>query len=327
MEQRYHAVMEVLSGAPVTEVAERYGVSPKTVHTWKRRYREGGPLALADRSHRPHHHPWQLSAETEALICKLRRAHRRWGPRRLHHELARRGVDPPPSLSSVYRVLVRNHLVEARPRKRRREDYVSWEREQPMELWQLDIKGGFVLSSGGEAKLISGLDDHSRFCVIAELMVRASGRRVCGAFAGALERYGIPDEVLTDNGKQFTGRFGKPRPAEVLFERICRMNAITHRKTPVRTPTTTGKVERFHQTIQQELLDDHGPFEDLADAQAALDSFVDDYNGERPHQSLAMATPASRFRAIPAGRRKALQSAAGARNAYGGDVARLATGS
>jgi transposase InsO family protein len=113
----------------------------------------------------------------------------------------------------------------------------------------------------------------------------------------------------------------------VLFERICRMNAITHRKTPVRTPTTTCKVERFHQTIQQELLDDHGPFEDLADAQAALDSFVDDYNGERPHQSLAMATPASRFRAIPAGRRKALQSAAGARNAYGGDVARLATGS
>ncbi|HZK51490.1 MAG TPA: IS481 family transposase, partial [Actinomycetota bacterium] len=307
MEQRYHAVMEVLSGAPVTEVAGRYGVSPKTVHTWKRRYREGGPLALADRSHRPHHHPWQLSAETEALICKLRRAHRRWGPRRLRHELARRGVDPPPSLSSVYRVLVRNHLVEARPRKRRREDYVSWEREQPMELWQLDIKGGFVLLSGGEAKLISGLDDHSRFCVIAELMVRASGRRVCSAFVGALERYGIPEEVLTDNGKQFTGRFGKPRPAEVLFERICRMNAITHRKTPVRTPTTTGKVERFHQTIQQELLDDQAPFEDLAHAQAALDAFVDDYNNHRPHQSLAMATPASRFRAIPAGRRKALR--------------------
>jgi transposase InsO family protein len=166
-------------------------------------------------------------------------------------------------LSSVYRVLVRNHLVEARPRKRRREDYVSWEREKPMELWQLDIKGGFVLLSGGEAKLISGLDDHSRFCVIAELMVRASGRRVCSAFAGALERYGIPEEVLTDNGKQFTGRFGKPRPAEVLFERICRMNAITHPKTPVRTSTTTGKVERFHQTIQQELLDDQAPFEDL----------------------------------------------------------------
>jgi transposase-like protein len=74
MEQRYHAVMEVLSGASVTEVAGRYGVSPKTVHTWRRRYREGGLEALADRSHRPHHHPRQMSAETEALICKLRRA-------------------------------------------------------------------------------------------------------------------------------------------------------------------------------------------------------------------------------------------------------------
>ena len=95
------------------------------------------------------------------------------------------------------------------------------------------------------AKVITGLDDHSRYSVIAKVVRRATGRTVCDAFVAAPQRYGVPDEVLSDNGKQFTGRFTKPRPGEVLFERICRDNGITGRLTPPRTPTTTGKIERF----------------------------------------------------------------------------------
>jgi transposase len=96
VEQRYHAVMEVLSGAQVTEVAERYGVSRRSVHTWVNKYRQGGLACLVDRSHRPRGHPWQLAAEIEGEICELRRAHRRWGPRRLAHELERLGITPLP---------------------------------------------------------------------------------------------------------------------------------------------------------------------------------------------------------------------------------------
>jgi transposase InsO family protein len=306
VEQRYHAVMEVLAGMSVTEVAGRYGVHRNSVHEWMRRYEGGGIAALADRSHRPEHHPWQISAEIEAVICELRRAHPRWGPRRLQHELGRRGVEPLPSLSSIYRVLARNHLVAARSRKRKREDYRRWERAAPMELWQLDIKGGVMLEGGRDAKLVTGIDDHSRFCVIAQLLERATGRQVCAAFATALEKFGVPDEVLTDNGKQFTGRFGKPRAGEALFERICRDNGITVRHTAIRSPTTTGKVERFHQSLQVELLDERCPFADLDQAQGAIDSWVADYNHSRPHQALDMATPASRFRAVPQTEREAL---------------------
>jgi transposase InsO family protein len=72
---------------------------------------------------------------------------------------------------------------------------------------------------------------------------RATGRAVCLAFAEALVRYGIPEEVLSDNGKQFTARFG--HRGEVLFDRICRENGIVHRLTQPASPTTTGKVERF----------------------------------------------------------------------------------
>jgi hypothetical protein len=81
-----------------------------------------------------------------------------------------------------------------------------------------------------------------RFCVIATVVRRATARAVCRAFITAMRVYGIPDEVLSDNGKQFTGRFGKPRPAEVLFERICRRNGIRQLLTKPYSPTTTGKV-------------------------------------------------------------------------------------
>ena len=103
VEQRYHAVMEVLSGAPVTEVARRYGVSRQSVHSWLGKYRAGGLAALADRSHRPRFRPRQIDADVEAVICRLRGAHPRWVPRRLRYELGKAGVSPVPSRSAVYR--------------------------------------------------------------------------------------------------------------------------------------------------------------------------------------------------------------------------------
>jgi transposase len=198
MEQRYHAVMEVISGAPVTEVARRYGVSRQAVHGWLGRYERDGLTGLADHSHRPRYQPRQLGAEVEALICQLRRAHPRWGARRLLYELGKAGVSPVPSRSTIYRVLVRHGLVPARKRKRRRQDYKRWQREEPMQLWQLDVTGSVFLADGTELKLISGLDDCSRFCVIATVVRRATARVVCRAFLAAMAAYGIPDEVLTD---------------------------------------------------------------------------------------------------------------------------------
>ena len=293
-EQRFNAVMEVLrDGLTVIEVAERYGVSRQTVHGWLGRYRTGGLDALADRSHRPRRCPHQMSATVEARLCELRRRHPQWGQRRLAHELVRVGVDPPPGLTSIYRALVRNGLIQPKARRRRKADYRRWERGRPMELWQLDVMGGIWLVDGRELKAVTGIDDHSRFCVMAGLIERANARSVCRVFTAALARYGSPEELLTDNGKVFTGRLG-PHPAEVLFDRICRDHGITHRLTGIRCPTTTGKIERFHKTLRAELLTGRR-FDSLAHAQLVLDAWVDDYNTQRPHQGIAMAVPATRF--------------------------------
>jgi transposase InsO family protein len=303
VEQRYRAVMAVLDGARVTEVAAEIGVSRQSVHSWMARYRDGGLAGLADRSQRPRSSPNQASAQVEALVCDLRRAHPKWGAQRIVHELMRSSAppEPVPSRATVHRILVRHGLVVERVRRMKRSDYVRWQRPAAMQLWQIDIVYGPRLVDTGtgevrEARIVTGVDDHSRYCVIARVFERATGRAVCLAFAGALQRYGVPEEVLTDNGKQFTDRFG--RGGEVLFDKICRRNGIAHRLTQPRSPTTTGKIERFHQTLRRELLDDARPFTGLLEAQAAIEDWVREYNASRPHQALqtrAPVTPAERF--------------------------------
>jgi transposase InsO family protein len=234
-----------------------------------------------------------MPAVIEARVCELRRHHPYWGPIRIRHQLGRDGVAELPSPMGVWRALVRHGLIDPKARRKRLVDYRRWERGRPMELWQLDVVGGVLLADGAEAKVLTGVDDHSRFCVAAGLMTRAVSRAVCGVFAQSLRTYGVPDEVLTDNGKVFTGRFGT-HPSEVLFDRICRENGITHRLTAPRSPTTTGKIERFHRTLRVEFLAGR-VFDDLASAQAGLDTWVGAYNTERPHQGIGMATPADRF--------------------------------
>ena len=298
MEQRYQAVLAVVQdGWKVAEVARHLGVARQSVHNWIARYEAGGLAALADRSHRPASCSHQISPELEAVICELRRKHPGWGPRRIEHQLARQGIFPMPSQSSIYRCLRRHHLIELRRRKKRRDEFRRWERDRPMQLWQIDVMGGVLLDDDTELKVVTGIDDHSRFCTLADLVRRATSKAVCLAFSHAMKTYGVPDEVLTDNGKCFTGRFGLHQ-AEVMFDRICRENGISHRLTAPRSPTPTGKIERFHQSLRKEFLADRS-LASVAATQQALDTWVRDYNHERPHQALEMAVPAERFRLVP----------------------------
>jgi transposase InsO family protein len=211
----------------------------------------------------------------------------------LLHQLGREGATQLPSRSSVYRALVRSGLIEEKARRKKLPTYKRWERGTPMELWQMDVVGGLLLDDGTECKILTGIDDHSRFMICADIMSRATARQVCGHFGAALEKHGVPEEILTDNGKVFTNLFGLT-PTEVLFDKICRDNGIQHRLTQPATPTTTGKIERFHRTLRHEFLLER-TFVSLERAQDELDERIIDYNTERPHQSLGMATPSTRF--------------------------------
>ncbi len=159
----------------------------------------------------------------------------------------------------------------------------------------MDVVGRFHLADGTELSVITGIDDHSRFCVCARIVVRATARPVCDALAAAMPIYGVPDQILTDNGKVFTARFGTG-PGPVLFDRICADNGIRHLLTAPYSPTTTGKVERFHKTLRAGFLGPNNDrFATIEAAQEALDAWVTHYNTCRPHQSLGMAPPLARF--------------------------------
>ena len=153
VEQRYRAVIDVLDGMSVTDVARRNGVSRQSVHTWLRRYANGGMAVLADKSSKPESCPHQMAPLVEARVVELRRAHPRWGPRSIRTQLAKEGFDPAPGRSSIYRTLVRHRLLEPTPRKR--SDYKRWERSRSMELCQMDVVGRFHLADGTEVKVVT----------------------------------------------------------------------------------------------------------------------------------------------------------------------------
>ena len=232
------------------------------------------------------------------MVLEMRRAHAYWGARRIAFELGRKRIQPAPSESAVYRCLVRAAVIDPMTRRRRRETWKRWERGGPMELWQLDLVHGFLLADGTSAKALTGIDDHSRYCVSARLMASERTQSVCDGFSSAMQTYGVPLQVLTDNGKVFTGRFAQP-PVEVLFDRICRENGVDHILTQPRSPTTTGKIERFHKTLRVEF-NTRQVFKTLKTAQEALDEWVTYYNTQRPHQGLGDLAPESRFRSTGA---------------------------
>jgi transposase InsO family protein len=295
--QRYRAVPDVLEeGAPVTEVARRHQVARQTVHEWLARCAAGGLGGLAGRSSRPAWCPHQMPAVAEARIVGMRRDHPGWGPSRIRWELERAGVVPLPGRPAVYRALIRPGLVVPGKRKRRREDCRRWERGRAVDRWQMDVMGRVHLAGGAEVKIVTGIDDHSRFVVCARAVLRATARPVCLALAGALRRHGIPEQILTGNGKVFTARSGRG-PGPVLFDRICADNGIKHLLTKPYSPATTGKVERLHKTMQAEFFRAaDGQHATLGELQAALDAWVEDYNTARPHQSCGGRPPAERFR-------------------------------
>jgi transposase InsO family protein len=293
LEQRYLAVREVLdTGATVTDVAARHGIDRRTLHRWLVRYATEGFGALAEKSSKPDTCPHQLSPVIEARIIAMRTLHPGWGPRTILTKL-RQEFDKVPSRSGIYRCLVRHRLIEPKARRRQRKDYKRWERSRSMELWQMDVVGRIHLSDGTAVSAVTGIDDHSRFCVIAKLVVRATARPVCDALLEGFSRHGIPESILTDNGRVFTAKASNTT-TKVLFDRICHHNGVKHILTAPYSPTTTGKIERLHRTMRKEFFELH-TFDTIEATQLALDAWVESYNTLREHQSIGDVPPIRRF--------------------------------
>ena len=281
------------TGDSVAEVCRRRGISRDTFYEYKRRYEAEGTGGLEPRSRRPSRSPRQIDADLEVKICTLRKNHPRWGARRIRIELRRSGADPP-ATSSIHQALRRNYLVADQPHKRPQATK-RFERDVPNDLWQIDATRTH-LAEGTEAWIVDALDDHARYLLAARACDGPTEQAAWEAFSEATAHFGLPRQLLSDNGLCFTGRL---HGFEVAFERKVRSLGVALINSRPDHPETLGKLERFHKTLK-EWLHDQGPASDLGHLQDLLDWFGHHYNEERPHQGIADLTPAERYRPGPA---------------------------
>ena len=275
-------------------LARRYGISRKTLYKWLARARghERDPAALADRSRRPLHSPNKVDPQIEAHALSIRTAHPAWGPRKIHAVMRRTlPVEQMPSVSTVGRILRRNDCISPSA-SQAAQHYQRFEHPSPNDLWQMDFKGDVALAAGGRCYPLTVLDDHSRYNLLLAACPNQQRTTVLSQLREVFRRYGLPRRMLMDNGAPWGVSHSPDCYTRLEVELLSLDILVTHGR-PYH-PQTQGKEERFHRTLNVELLQ-HRQLIDLPQAQRAFDPWRQMYNHERPHDALNLATPASRY--------------------------------
>lgn len=273
----------------VTTLCQRYGISRKTGYKWLRRYALEGDSGLVNRSRRPHHQPRRSSASVERVVLEFRQRFPDWGGRKLARVMRNNDEAEIPCPSTITEILRRHgvlHPADQAPAK----NYIRFEHPHPNDLWQMDFKGAFPLQRGS-CHPLTVLDDHSRFSICLAACRHERTEIVRTHLIGAFERYGLPLRMTMDNGSPWgsgcTHRL--TQLAAWLIE-----NGITVSHSRPYHPQTQGKDERFHRTLDTELIGRRS-FADLQQCQQAFDPWRYRYNTERPHESLNMDTPVEHY--------------------------------
>ncbi len=278
------------------ELCRRYGVSRKTGYKWLQRFGEQGPAGLADRSRRPQRSPTHTSAEVEQAVVRVRQRHPAWGARKIAHYLEQQcwlSADQIPSPSTLTAILRRQALLDSNESCK----HHAWQRFEhavPNALWQMDFKGPIPLRAGGGDRLhaLTLLDDHSRFALGVRACLNEQTPTVQRELTEIFRRYGLPERMTMDNGSPWGDAADSPYTPLTVW--LVRLGIQVSHSRPYH-PQTQGKDERFHRTLQAEVLQ-YAQFVDQASCQQALDTWREVYNHERPHQALDYAVPASRYR-------------------------------
>ncbi|MGW5190601.1 integrase core domain-containing protein [Kribbella sp. NPDC004138] len=292
----------VVEKRPVAEVVAQYGVARSWVYELLARWRLEGEAAFEPRSRRPKTSPRATAPVAVELVLRLRK------------ELVEAGLDAGAdtvgwhlqhhhqtvlSRATIHRILTRAGAVVADPGKRPRSSYLRFAADQPNECWQSDFTH-YQLAGGRGVEIISWLDDHSRYALSVTAHAQITGPIVVSTFRETVVQYGIPASTLTDNGMVYTTRLSGGKGGRNGLETELRKLNIIQKNSRPNHPTTCGKVERFQQTMKKWLRAQPVQPATVAELQALLDAFVDEYNQRRPHRSLPhRATPAAAYTARP----------------------------
>ena len=263
-------------------LCREFGIDRHTGYKWKERYEAQQPLA--DKSRRPHTSPSKTPEAVERLVLAVRADNPGWGARTIRDVLLQEGHTNIPCAKTVNNILNRHGCISPEE-SQKRQPFTRFEKELCNQMWQTDFKGEFRMEDGRYCYPLDIIDDHSRFAIRVEPHL-STANVVIPVFIQVFREFGLPDSILSDNGAQFAGF----RKGYTQFERwLMDLNILpVHGR--IKHPQTQGKIERFHRTMKQELLN-HTTIADIEDARNKLYLWRDKYNNIRPHEALGRKRP------------------------------------
>jgi transposase InsO family protein len=286
-------------GLPVSLLSKEVGCSPDVIRRWTKAYEERGEAGLR-KGVVPAGSRRKLPGPVREKIVEIKKREPFFGVKRISH-LLKRAFFLSASPETVRRTLQAESLIV--PSRKKHQHNITrprfFERSTPNQLWQSDI---FTFRLGGRyAYLIGFIDDYSRHMVGLELYRSQTADQVLEVYRRAVGEYGVPKEMLTDRGRQYTTWRGTTK-----FERELGKDRVKHIKSQAHHPMTLGKIERFWKTIYEEFLV-RAQFGSFEEARERIRQWVQYYNHKRPHQGIGGLCPSDRYFEIQAELRKTME--------------------
>lgn len=293
LEQRKELIRRCLENQEsIAELARQFGVSRQSAYKWLKRQAEEGEMGLQERSRAPHRQARELSPETSERIVEVRRAHPRWGPRKIVAYLQNEDGERVAAPSTVGALLKREGLIIGRRKRLRVPGYSQplQHAEAANQVWCADFKGWFVCGDGTRCDPLTATDAHSRFLLRCQHVPKTDGKHVRSVFEAMFREYGMPEAIRTDNGAPFASR----APAGLSRLSMWWLQlGIRHERIAPGRPDQNGRHERMHQTLKQETA--MPPRANLRRQQEAFRAFEKEYNYQRPHEALDNCTPSQLY--------------------------------
>jgi transposase InsO family protein len=298
MDERLRFVAKLLDGESMSGVCREFGISRKTGYKIFNRYKESGFEALSDRCRRPVRYANQLPSQLESLIVSCKREKPHWGARKIRELLVRR-LDQDvriPAKSTIHAVLHRHGLVKGigRPRHRASGTQLS-AGGAPNDLWCADFKGEFKLGNGRYCYPLTVTDHASRYLLMCEALDSTREDPAITAFEQLFRERGLPAGIRSDNGVPFASPNALFNLSKLSVWWL-RLGIAIERIKPGK-PQQNGRHERMHLTLKKEATRPSGM--NSLQQQARFDDFLREFNTERPHEALAMKTPAEMYAPSP----------------------------
>jgi putative transposase len=298
VEQRRDFLVEWESGDyTMTECCRRHGISRQAGYELLRRVYREGESGVEERSRAPHSHPNQTPAEVYEQVLEMRRAHPRWGPRKLKERLERDdGETRWPAVSTIGAIVQREGLAIPRKKRRRTPPYTQpfAQATAPNRVWCADFKGWFRTADRERIDPLTISDAHSRYLLRCQAVEKTNTEQVQAIFEAAFREHGLPEAIRTDNGPPFASRaVAGLSPLAVYWMKL---NVVPER-IAAGHPEQNGRHERMHRTLQDETACPSAA--NRWAQQRVFDCFKKEYNQERPHEALGMRTPAECYTVSP----------------------------